>query len=174
MIRFILKRKWRDAASGCEGSSLSTLDAEVPELEAVLTNGGYGESGYDRTEMVGIEVFHAVEPAQEDEMKRAAPPRPASPVTINLDAGYTARRKTQQELLVAMWNTGYPVGTSCLYEEVVGDAGKRSCTTLSEAWLLGGHTAVVRVEFTLPTKHRIDTVSLEHITLPNAEPPPGP
>ena len=174
MIRFILKRKWRDVASGCEGSSLSTLDIEVPELEAVLTNGGYGESGYDRTEMVGIEVFHAVEPAQEDEMKQAVPPRPASPATINLDAGCAAARKAQQELLVAMWNTSHLVGTKCLYEDVANRTGKRACITLSEAWLLGGHTAVVRVEIDLPAGRKRDTVSLEHITLPNVEPPPGP
>ena len=83
-------------------------------------------------------------------------------------------RRYTQELLVAQWNESNKVGAGCLYEEVVGVTGKHSCTTVSEAWLLGGHTAVVRVEFTLPTKHRFDTVCLEHITLPNAEPPPGP
>lgn len=126
-----------------------------------------------KTEVIRRAIHEMFERQRSDEFsgKRIPAVNPRPPV-ISADAA--AARKTQQELLVAMWNTGYPVGTSCLYEEVVGDAGKRSCTTLSEAWLLGGHTAVVRVEFTLPTKHRIDTVSLEHITLPNAEPPPGP
>lgn len=106
------------------------------------------------------------------ERQRRIPTVNPRPPVISADAA--AMRKTQQELLVALWNTTCPAGTRCLCEEVVGDTGKRSCTTLSQAWLIVGHTAVVMVEFALPTKHRFDTVRLERITLPNAEPPPGP
>ena len=57
MIRFIFKNSRRDCVSGWEGSQLFTIDIEVPEIERALTAGGYGESGYDRTELIGVEIL---------------------------------------------------------------------------------------------------------------------
>jgi hypothetical protein len=33
-----------------------TIDIDTPELEAKLTSGGFGESGYDQTSLVAVEV----------------------------------------------------------------------------------------------------------------------
>lgn len=57
MLRFIIKNKWRDGASGAEGEDLRTLDIDVPDLQDALTVGGYGESGYDMASLVGVEVL---------------------------------------------------------------------------------------------------------------------
>lgn len=57
MIRFILKTKKRDVASGYEGEALRTLDIEVPPLEQELSIGGYGEMGYHHCELVGVELL---------------------------------------------------------------------------------------------------------------------
>lgn len=57
MIRFIIKTKWRDGHSGAEGEYFKTLDVDVPELQDALTIGGYGESGYEMAQLVGIETL---------------------------------------------------------------------------------------------------------------------
>lgn len=56
MIRFIIRRKWRDAASGAESDGFETLVCEAPELERVLRGGGCGESGFDIRELAGAEI----------------------------------------------------------------------------------------------------------------------
>lgn len=66
MIRFILRRNWRDAASGAEGSAHFTLDAVVQDLEDALSRGGFGEGAFDMTALIGVEV---IVPGQEDEVK---------------------------------------------------------------------------------------------------------
>jgi hypothetical protein len=57
MLRFIIKRLWKDSHSGLETEGLETLDAECIELEHVLLGGGYGESGYDHRSLVGVEIL---------------------------------------------------------------------------------------------------------------------
>lgn len=57
MIRFILRTKKRDAVSGYEGEALRTLDVEVPQLEQELSVGGYGEMGYHRCILIGVELL---------------------------------------------------------------------------------------------------------------------
>jgi len=59
MIRFILQTSYRYEASGMEGQDFHTLDLEVPELEKQLTSGGFGETGYQRTELRGAEVIRS-------------------------------------------------------------------------------------------------------------------
>lgn len=54
MIRFVLRRQrveldWRS-------TTLETLDVDLPELEAILTRGGYGPEGCDLTELIGAEI----------------------------------------------------------------------------------------------------------------------
>jgi hypothetical protein len=56
MIRFFIRRKFRDAASGLETDEIESITVDVPEIEAVLTDGGYGENGYDHRLVVGAEV----------------------------------------------------------------------------------------------------------------------
>lgn len=56
MLRFILKRSFRDDISQCCGESLITVDCDVPALEELLRRGGYGPSGFDRYDLQGAEV----------------------------------------------------------------------------------------------------------------------
>ena len=57
MIRFILKRKYRDDKSLLNADHFETLDCEVPELEKLLNRGGTSEYGYDITDLIGAEVL---------------------------------------------------------------------------------------------------------------------
>lgn len=57
MLRFIIKTKWRDGISGAEGEYFKTLDIVVPKLQDELCKGGFGESGYDMVQLVGVEVL---------------------------------------------------------------------------------------------------------------------
>lgn len=59
MLRFIIRTKWRDGISGAEGEHFKTLDVDVPELQDALSIGGYGESGYDMAQLVGVEFLRA-------------------------------------------------------------------------------------------------------------------
>jgi hypothetical protein len=58
------------------------------------------------------------------------------------------RQKTAGELadLVADWNTRYPVGTKVKYFPVIGGLRYGETKTLTAAWVLSGHTAVINVE----------------------------
>lgn len=54
-----------------------------------------------------------------------------------------------QESLVEQWNAQHPIGTSVLRYRLVHprrEPEAQPTKTRSEAWLLGGHTAVVMVE----------------------------
>jgi hypothetical protein len=57
MIRFILRDRYKDSRNGLETDSLSTLDAEVPDLECLLLAGGLAENGYEIHEVIAAEVF---------------------------------------------------------------------------------------------------------------------
>ena len=56
MLRIILKREQYDAHSGCREQNFITIDVEAPEVERALSSGGFGESGYDVTHIIGVEV----------------------------------------------------------------------------------------------------------------------
>jgi hypothetical protein len=56
MIRFVLRRHTADRHSGAKRSEIETLDVECPELEKVLTRGGYDQDSYDFTLLEGAEV----------------------------------------------------------------------------------------------------------------------
>lgn len=60
MLRFIIKHKSKDSASGAEYETHSTLDQEVPELERLLRSGGYGEQGYLVNSVQGIEIRQTI------------------------------------------------------------------------------------------------------------------
>lgn len=76
MLRFIVKREVFDEHSGQKSSGFRTIDIDVPELQAALTHGGFGESGYDETSLVGVEILRIPDSAIDDlrpefEAKRA-------------------------------------------------------------------------------------------------------
>lgn len=56
MLRFIIKNEWRDGYNGSTGEDLSTLDIDVPALEAALSKGGFSETSYQRCSLVGVEI----------------------------------------------------------------------------------------------------------------------
>jgi len=49
-----------------------------------------------------------------------------------------------QNALVVLWNHNHPVGTEVIRKDDLGKDHKTR--TRSEAWVLGGHTAVIMVE----------------------------
>lgn len=57
MIRFILHTRIKDRYNGLEQDFLRTLDADVPDLEALLLSGGLAPDGYEVTDLAGVEVF---------------------------------------------------------------------------------------------------------------------
>lgn len=57
MIRFIINRKYKDQWNGQEDQSYETVDIDVPELERILTSGGFSERGYDQRTLQGVEVL---------------------------------------------------------------------------------------------------------------------
>ena len=56
MLRFLVKQKTIDQIGRVEMTSWHTLDAEVPEVEAILRGGGFGESGCDVRHVIGVEI----------------------------------------------------------------------------------------------------------------------
>lgn len=59
MLRFIIRRRWKDEWSGLEDDGLETVDIDVPELERILCAGGFGERSYDVRSLAGVEVLSA-------------------------------------------------------------------------------------------------------------------
>ena len=57
MLRFILRRETFYEVNQMRGGGHFTVDIDVPELEALLKSGGSGESGYDMTDLVAVEVL---------------------------------------------------------------------------------------------------------------------
>ena len=56
MLRFILKREVKDGFNGLVSEGYQTLDLNVPELEAILQRGGFSETAYDQTTLIGVEI----------------------------------------------------------------------------------------------------------------------
>lgn len=66
MLRAIIRRRFRDSISGATvDNQLYTIDFESPELEAELRAGGFGESGFDVRELIGVEVVRHCKPSEE-------------------------------------------------------------------------------------------------------------
>ena len=57
MLRIIIQRKMLDRYSGLATDELETLDIDCPELERVLTGGGFSEGHYDYRKAIGVEVL---------------------------------------------------------------------------------------------------------------------
>lgn len=56
MLRFIIKREIKDGYNGLVDSGFETVDIDVPDLEHILTGGGFSEHSYDHRSLVGVEV----------------------------------------------------------------------------------------------------------------------
>lgn len=57
MLRAIIRNKVKDKYSGGEWENIETIDVNCPELESILSSGGYGDGGYQIAQLVGIEVL---------------------------------------------------------------------------------------------------------------------
>lgn len=57
MIRFIMRRRWRDSESQASGEQLYTVDGDVAKLEYQLRHVGHGPNGYEIHELVGVELI---------------------------------------------------------------------------------------------------------------------
>ena len=55
MLRFILRRSF--CHDGNMRSHLETYDFDFPELQSLLTRGGFGGADFDMTELEGVEVI---------------------------------------------------------------------------------------------------------------------
>lgn len=60
MLRFIIARQTFDGME-FHGNTMETLDCDAPELEKVLTRGGYGGGpncdSFDSSHVIGVEVL---------------------------------------------------------------------------------------------------------------------
>lgn len=57
MLRFIIRRRCKDAHTGLDSEQFETIDINVPALEHVLMAGGHGAEGFDIRELVGVEIL---------------------------------------------------------------------------------------------------------------------
>ena len=57
MLRFIIRRHFKDSVNGAVTEEYETVDASCGLLENALVQGGYSEDGYDIRELVGVEVL---------------------------------------------------------------------------------------------------------------------
>jgi len=59
MIRFIVAERGFDAVTGLSTLDMRTFDFDVPALEKILRGGGRGPGGYQRFDLIGVEVRDA-------------------------------------------------------------------------------------------------------------------
>lgn len=67
MIRFIITHTaYNGNPEGYYERRMQTIDAHVPELEAILRSGGkdWGDGTFERADVIGVEVRDAVQPAE--------------------------------------------------------------------------------------------------------------
>lgn len=57
MLRAIIRRRYKDRATGLETVGHETIDFLAAQLETVLRGGGWAEDGYDVRELVDVEVL---------------------------------------------------------------------------------------------------------------------
>ena len=57
MLRAIFRRRMRDSHSGCQiDNQLFSIRFDSPAIERELRTGGFGESGFEIIELIGVEV----------------------------------------------------------------------------------------------------------------------
>lgn len=59
MIRFIIKKTYNPDSSvkGATHQTYLTADIDVPELERILTKGGFSQYGCEHYELTGVEIL---------------------------------------------------------------------------------------------------------------------
>ena len=57
MLRFIMRRRWKDTESQASGERFYTIDGNLELLEQDLRSNGYGPNGYKLKELVGVEIL---------------------------------------------------------------------------------------------------------------------
>jgi len=57
MIRVIYKTVYHNETMQMHDESFGTMDIENRELEKLLLKGGFGNGGYERTRVIGVEVI---------------------------------------------------------------------------------------------------------------------
>jgi hypothetical protein len=74
----------------------------------------------------------------------------------------TAKRKiptaAQLQAQCDRWNRNHPEGTTVVYEDIIGDGETHRGKSISEAQVMGGHSAVIWLE------GKSGCVSLDHCT----------
>ena len=63
MIRFIVERHEMQYGPGLDRRDYTTVDMDLPELEALLMRGGIGEGGFESWRLLGAEIL---QPKPED------------------------------------------------------------------------------------------------------------
>lgn len=58
MIRIVIRSDWTNEYTSAFGCKYQTLDADLPELESLLTRSGWGPDGYDATMFKGAEAMN--------------------------------------------------------------------------------------------------------------------
>lgn len=71
------------------------------------------------------------------------------------------KTRINQPLLVKKWNDTHPAGRQVIYRRTLKDRDGYLAKTTGAALLLGGHTAVVKIQF---DDGKTDTVAVEHLT----------
>ena len=60
MMRATIKKMHRDAYSGAVWDQFFTVDFESPELQAAMSEGGIGESGYSIPQLLCVEILKEI------------------------------------------------------------------------------------------------------------------
>jgi len=60
MLRYIFAIEKKDLNTGLETKEFETIDIEQQGIENILRMGGYGETGYCHTSLVGIELLRPI------------------------------------------------------------------------------------------------------------------
>ena len=55
MLRFIIERHEADYNNNINRKDISTIEADVPELELLLKQGGTGPMGFESYQLIGVE-----------------------------------------------------------------------------------------------------------------------
>lgn len=60
MLRYIMETTFCDSCNGCTGSYLWTIDGDAKQCEKALLSGGRGETGYEHTRLLGVEIINEI------------------------------------------------------------------------------------------------------------------
>ena len=70
MLRAIIRQKIKDGVNGGAWEALHTIDFDNSAIETLLSGGGCNETGYDISELVGVELLSQTLSGAEEESLR--------------------------------------------------------------------------------------------------------